>query len=116
MDKEDHELFVFNSIVESKREFYIEKRIFVDNSENNMIERSKGLFFAQHIVDNEVVANVFNLGGFDTTSPRENTVTLLIDNTYENKDGLQGAADQLNGMYIYDDQDRLLKIKIQTKQ
>jgi hypothetical protein len=60
-----------------------------------------------------ILDNIYNLKGFNTTNKDENVVTLLIDDSYENKAMIQVAAEKLNGMYLYDEQDRLVKVKIQ---
>jgi hypothetical protein len=85
----------------------------VESNEKDLRERSKAVFFSQLIDNNEVIDNILNLKGFDTKNKEENVVTLLIYNGYENKNILQGAAEKLNGMYLYDEQDRLVKVKIQ---
>ncbi len=59
-----------------------------------------------------IIENILNLKGFDTTNKDENAVTLLIDDSYDNKDMLQGAAEKLNGMYLRDEQYRLVSVKI----
>jgi hypothetical protein len=60
-----------------------------------------------------ILDNIYNSKGFDATNKDENSVTLLISDSYENRSMLQGAAEKLNGMYLRDEQDRLVSVKIQ---
>jgi hypothetical protein len=114
VDGEDHILLELSNIVESKRRFMLQRRVFVESSEKNPKERLKAIFFPQLIDNNGVIDNMLNLKGFDTTNKYENVVTLLINNSYENKIILQAAAEKLNGMYLRDGQDRLVNVKIEA--
>ena len=91
----------------------LQNRVFVESGEKTPMERLKAIFFPQLIDNNEVIENILNLKGFDTTNKGENVVTLLINYSYENKAMLQEAAEKLNGMYLRDGQDRLVSVKIQ---
>jgi len=112
VDDKDHILLKLNDIMELKRNILLQNRVFVENYEKNFMERSKAIFFSQHINNNEVIDNMLNLKGFATTNKDENVVTLLINDSYQNKAMLQQAADKLNGMYLRDEQDRLVRVKI----
>jgi len=114
VDDKDHILLELSNIVELKRRFMLQKRVFVESCEKNPKERLKAIFFPQLIDNNMVIDNMLNLKGFDTTNKYENVVTLLINNSYENKIILQAAAEKLNGMYLRDGQDRLLNVKIEA--
>lgn len=111
VDENDHNLLKITDIVEQKRKFELNDRLFVYANENNADERLKRLFFPQIIDNNEVVDNILNLRGFDTVNKDENVVTLLMNDSYENKLMLQKAIEKLNGMCIYDEQGRLLRLK-----
>jgi hypothetical protein len=110
----DHVLFEFSNIMELERRYLLKNRVFVENHENNAMQRSKSVFFPQDIENNNVIDNILDLKGFNTTNKSENTVTLLIAYAYDNKMVLQEAAERLNGMYLRDEQDRLVKVKIET--
>jgi len=114
VDYKDHILLELSNIMESNRKFILQNRAFVESHEINLRERSKALFFqfqnAQ--IGHFDTGKILNLKGFDTTNKDENVVTLLIDDSYENKAILQGAAERLNGMYLYDEQGRLVSVKI----
>jgi hypothetical protein len=129
VDYKDRILLELDNIMEHKRTFIIQNRVFVENKEKNALKRAKTLFFpschssvlychsresGNPISNNDVIDNILNLKGFDTTSKDENVVTLLIDENYANKAMLQEAIERLNGMYIRDEQDRLVKVKIQV--
>jgi hypothetical protein len=112
VDEKDHILLELNNIVESNRRFILQNRVFVESDEKDIRERSKSIFFSQLIDNDGVIDNILNLKGFDTTNKDENVVTLLISDSYENKAMLQGAAEKLNGMYLCDEKDRLVSVKI----
>ena len=114
VDEKDHILLEFNDIMEFKREFIIKNRVFVENTDTNGMKRLKAIFFPQLIDNNDVIDNILNLKGFDTTNKDEKVVTFLINNNYENKTILQEAVEKLNEMYLQDEQDRLAKVKIQV--
>ena len=110
VDCSDHILLKLSNIVEYDRTYYIINRLFVEINEIDPRKRSKMLFFSQISDNNEVIDNISNLKGFDTTNKDENIVTLLIDDSYNNKVVLQEASEKLNGMYLRDEQKRLVSI------
>ena len=112
VDDKDHILLEFNNIMEFKRIFMLQNRVFMESSEINLMKRSKATFFSQLIDNNEVIDNIFNLKGFDATNKDENVVTLLIYDSYENKATIQEAAERLNGMCLRDEQDRLVSVHL----
>jgi hypothetical protein len=114
VDEKDHILVELSSIVDHKRSFIIQNRVFLENVEINALERAKTAFFSQHIDNNSVIDKILNLKGFDTTKKDENTVTLLIEESYDNKIALQKAIEILNGMYIRDEKGRLVKVNISS--
>ena len=89
------------------------KCFFTLKKERNFLERSKSIFFSQNIGNNEFINNILNLRGYNTSNKYKNTVTLLIDDGYENKTILQEAAEKLNKMFLRDEQDRLVNVKVQ---
>jgi len=113
VDGQDNILLELSNIMELNRIFILQNRVFVESNERNLKERSKVIFFSQIIDNNEVIENILNLKGFSTTNKDDNVVTLLVCDSYENITMLQGAAERLNGMYLRDEQDRLVKVKIQ---
>ncbi len=115
VDSKDHILLEFGNIMESNSKFMSQNRVFMENNERNIRERSKAIFFSQPIDNNEVVDKILNLKGFDTTNKDENIVTLLIDDSYENKAMLLEGAEKLNGMYICDQQGRLVKVRCHSR-
>lgn len=115
VDGYDHILSEFTCIMEIKRNFIVRNRIFVENNETDMMERSKSLFFPQTL-DNAILKDkIMSLRGFDALKMGERTITLLIDDGYERIAMLKEAADKLNNMFLYDDRDRLVKIEINAK-
>ncbi len=112
VDEKDHILLELNNIMELNRKFELQDRVFVESIETNFMKRSKAIFFSQLTDNNGVIDNILNLRGFNTTNKYENVVTLLINDSYENKAIVQEAAEKLNKMYLYDEQDRLVKVKI----
>jgi hypothetical protein len=112
VDYKDHILFFFDNIMEYIRNYYFINRVFVESVEKDFLKRSKTVFFSQHIGNNEAIDGILNLRGFNTINKDEESVNLLIDNSYENKSMLQKAGDQLNGMYLRNEQDRLVSVKI----
>ena len=114
MDYKDHVLLEIDDIVEHVREFMLKDRVFVESSEINLLERAKTLFIPQHADNNSVIDNALNLKGFESTNKHENTVTLLIEESYDNKIMIEEAAERLNGMCLRDEQGRLVRVKIQT--
>ncbi len=115
VDQKDHILLNFEGIVDCKRQFLIKNRLFVYNSSIMVTERAKALFFTQTIDNDNFKENICNLYGFDTTNQYERTITLLIGNTDASKQLLQDSADRFNAMYLRDEQDRLVLLKIQEK-
>jgi hypothetical protein len=114
VDENDHNLLEFDNIMELKREYCVKNRVFVENNEIELMERAKSIFFSQISVNNDVMNNIMNLKGFEATNKDENTVTLLIDDAYNNKAMLQGAAETLNNMYLCDEKGRLVKVVINS--
>jgi hypothetical protein len=112
VDYKDHILAEFCDIMEYKRIFIHKNRVFVDNKEKDFLKRTKFLFFSQLSDSNEVMNNILNLRGFASKSKDENIVTLLL-NQSSDKVMLQAAAERLNSMYLYDDQNKLVKVKLQ---
>jgi hypothetical protein len=110
----DHILLELSSIVEQQREFIFKNRTFVDNYERNFLERAKTIFFSQTLDNNNVIENILNLKGFDTTDKDTNVINLTLENAYIYKDLLQKAAEKLNGMYLRDEKNRLVGVKIET--
>jgi hypothetical protein len=55
-----------------------------------------------------------NFRGFDILKKDEKVVTILIDDTYDNKAILCEAVEKLNSMCLYDDQDRLVTVVIKS--
>jgi hypothetical protein len=113
VDENDHILFELKDIVEYNRDYTIKYRVFVESLERDVEKRLRMLFFPQLIDNANVVDNILNLKGFNTTNKNEITTTLLISDAYDNRLVLEEAAKRLNEMYIYDEQDRLVKVKIQ---
>jgi hypothetical protein len=111
VEQNDHVLSSFYNIMEFKRKYILKNRSFVVNKQKNILERSKSIFISQKIDKNEVVEYLFNLRGFDSISRQENTVNLVVDEGYAYKNILQEAMERLNGMYICDEQGRLVSIK-----
>ena len=113
VDDKDHILLRLDNIMELNRKFILNNRSFVESREINSMKRLKSIFFPQN--DDQlagILDNILNLKGFDTTNKDENVVTLLISSNYENKAMLQEAAEKLNGMYLRDEQNRLVSVKI----
>ena len=113
VDYSDHIIVDLNNVVERKREYNVSEMIFVESLERNFLERARKVFFTQNIDNNSFVNNILNLKGFDTTSSSEIIVTLLTPTNYDNKTILEQAAERLNGMHLRDEEDRLVKVKIQ---
>jgi hypothetical protein len=112
VDYNDHILFEINNIVEQVRNFELKKRIFVDSKENIPINRIKSLFFSQDIDIKVFIENILNLNGFDITSKYELVINLLVAKEDSNNSSLQQAAEKLNRMCIYDEQSRLINVKV----
>ena len=112
MDQTNRVLFEINNIMEIKRAFELKKRVFVESGEVFSLERADGLFFSQMLGNKDVINNILNLNGFDIISKRSFVVNLLVDDNFNNKKELQGAAEKLNSMYIYDEQGRVLSVNI----
>jgi len=114
VDEKDHILLKFDNIMEFKRKFILKKISLVESNEINPMQRLKAIFFPQLIDNNGVIDNILNLKGFNVANKNENIVTLLINDSYENKAILQDAAEKLNGTYLRDEQDRLVSVKISS--
>jgi len=113
--QKDHILLEFTDIMEFNRDFMIVNREYVENDEINFMKRTKIIFFAQHIDNNDVIDNILNLRGFDASKTGENVVNLLIKDGYESMPILQEAMNRLNGMYLRDEQDQLIKVSAMTR-
>ena len=90
VDDKDHILLRLDNIMERNRKFILNNRSFVESREINSMKRLKSIFFPQLIDIDGVIENILNLKGFDATNKDENVVTLLIDDSYENKAMVQG--------------------------
>src|SRR5208283_5007227 len=112
VDEDNHVICEFSNIVEFKRNFILINRIFVESKDRDLAERAKTLFFLQLIDNNKVMDNILNLKGFDSTNEQEKVVTLLIEDSYANKTILQQAIEKLNGMFLRDEQNRLVSVRI----
>lgn len=112
VDGDNHIICEFSNIVEFKRNFKIINRAFVESKDRNLEERSKTLFFSQLIDNNKVMDNILNLEGFDSTNEEEKVVTLLIEDSYANKAILQQAIEKLNSMFLRDEKNRLVSVRI----
>lgn len=110
VDRNNHILCEFNSLVDTKRTFKLTNRVFVESNDRDLTERAKMLFFSQAIDNNKVMDNMLNLPGFDSVNNEERIVNILIEEGYVNKAALQQAVEKLNGMYLRDDQNRLLSV------
>ena len=113
MDKNDHEMIVFDNIMERKINYIVIDRLFVESSERMVVERAKIIFFSQNVNGINTLDNIINIKGYDVINKSEIVVTLLINDTYSEKDVLEAAADRLNKMYLRDEQDRLVSVKIE---
>jgi len=111
---DDHNLLDLTDIMEFKRKYSINSMIFVENKEKNIQKRAKSLFLSQVIDNNNVIENILNLKGFDAKNKHEIVITLIINDGYENKAVLQEAIDKLNGMFLRDGENRLVRVKIRT--
>lgn len=114
VDQNDHVLLDILSIVEFNRSFIIKNINFVENSNKDLLERAKALFFSEDADSKLIIEDIIKLKGFDTTSKEENIVTLLVSEGYDNNNTLQEAVEKINAMYLRDEHDRLIKIKIQA--
>ena len=114
VERNTHNLIELCDIMEFKREFISKNRIFLECNEKNILARARSLFFSQNIENNSVIDNIMNIRGFETKSKDEIVVNLIVEDSYENKTLLQEAADKLNGMFIRDEENRLVKVVIQT--
>jgi hypothetical protein len=113
VDCNDHILLEFSDIMELNRKFITENRVFVENNIKDISERAKGLFFPQHIDNIALIDNILSLKGFESTNKEMNIVTLLISDDYDNKKALKEAMETLNGMYLRDEHNRLVSVKIE---
>jgi len=113
VDRNNHILLEFSNIVEVVRIYLFKDVVFVDSDERNLLERARMLFFSQTTDNNSFMEKILNLTGYANTNKFENTVTLLIDEGYDSENMLKEAAERLNGMCLRDEQDRLVRVKIQ---
>lgn len=111
VDQFDHNILEFINIVDIKRNFLLQNRIFVESSERDLKIRAKGLFFTQAPINEEDIEKIINFRGFDTKNKDEICVTLLLPNGYE-KNSIILATEQLNNMFLRDQENRLLKVQI----
>jgi len=109
--RNDDNIIKFDNIVETKRTYSLNNMDFVESNQNNASERARALFFSQSIDIEHFINKIQNLNGFDITNKHEFMVNLLAGNEID-INLLNRAAETLNGMYLYDDQDRLVKVKI----
>ena len=70
------------------------------------------MFLSQTIDTAMFKDNILNLKGFNSVDNVINITTLLIDENDANKAVLQQAMEKLNGMYLRDDQNRLVSVKM----
>ena len=113
VDKNDHILFEFNAIVEFKRNYLIKNRVFVENNNISPLERSKSIFVSQSIANNYVIYNIMNLKGYDIVTNDDFNTNLIIDKEYKHQEALQFAIETLKGMYLRDDQNRRVAVKVE---
>ena len=113
VDKNDHIICEFSDVVDIKRRFKFSNRFFVESNCRNLTERAESVFFSQIIDNNNVMENILNLRGFDSTSKDDYIVNILIDNQYANKVTLEQAIERLNGMFLRDGENRLVSVKSQ---
>jgi hypothetical protein len=104
----------FNDIVDIKRRFITSNRIFVENHDRDLTERGKALFFSQVIDNSKVMENILNLKGFDSYNKKEYIVNILIGENYANRLMLEQAIERLNGMFLRDEQNRLLSVVLSS--
>jgi len=114
VDYNDHIIVVLHDIVDKNRIFTLNNRVFVESRKTNQMDRVKTIFIPQDIDNNDVIENILGLRGFDSINTNEKIVTLLINEDYNNKTILEAAAEKFNGMYLRDEKNRLVKLKIQT--
>jgi len=113
VDRKDRILAIFKDIVDYKRNFIVSSVCYVENSENNVYQRSMGLFFPQ-VSDIEYFReNCLQLKGFDTHFSYIKTTTIVVPNTCDNISKLETAAQQLNNMFLFDPEGHLINVKIQ---
>jgi hypothetical protein len=110
----DHYLLELSDIMEYRRKYLVYERLFVEIYEKNAIERLKKVFFSQNIDSNDVMNKILSLKGFDSSNKQKNNINLIITEDFKHKIILEEAIDRLNGMCLYDDQSRLVKVKIFT--
>jgi len=107
-------LLEIKDIMERKRGYLIKNRFFVESLSKDAVERARTLFFSQTIDPNEFIDNILNLNGFDTTSKHEIVVNLLVGDDFKDRAKLSQAAEKLNGMYLRDEQGRLVSVKVEN--
>ena len=114
VDQKDHNMFEISNIVDLKRNYEYVNMLYVESVLSNPIERARKLFFSESIDNNTLIEKIQNINGFDAISKSEYTVTLLIQDSYELKTNLLEAIEKLNSMYMRDEQNRLVKVKIES--
>jgi len=112
VDYKNNNLFEYDHIVELKRKFEYENRVFVENYDKSPAKRSIAVFFSQNIDTDCFINNILNLIGFDTTTKQDLVVNLLPGSQFIDHAKLVEASEKLNGMNLYDEQERRVRIKI----
>jgi hypothetical protein len=112
VDQNDHVLLELSNIMELKRKYLLKIRLFVVSNEKTILERAKTALFPQVIDIDNVIEKILNLKGFDTIEKDKNTVTLLVDDGYENKAVLEAGIERVNEMHVSDEQGRLVNVRI----
>jgi hypothetical protein len=115
VDHQDQILFEISGIVDVKRSFYEENRLFVESNDNDVLGRVKALFFPEAQVNKEVIDEISKLKGFDHEDAGKNTVTLLIQSSCIYKEALQVAAEKINRMFLHDEENRLVRLNIKEQ-
>lgn len=112
VDRNDHIILEFCDIMEYKRNYYLNNRSFMESNEIDFLKRAMMIFFPEYIGVNNVMDKILKLKGFDSINGDENNVSLLIDDGYDKISMLQEAVEILNGMFLRDEQGRLVKVSL----
>jgi len=112
VDHKDRIMFEYGDIVEIKRKHSTVNRVFVENYDTSPAKRAIGVFFSQSIDNICFINNILNLNGYDTTDKHELVVNLTPGSDFSELAKLHEASETLNGMNLYDEQDRRVSIKI----
>ena len=113
VDRLDRNIMFIDNIMETNRNFIFRNRVFVESDSRDFAQRTQKAFFSQIANSAGLVESILKLKGFDTINNDENVVTILIDDSYDNITALKEAAEKLNRMYLRDEENRLVKVKIQ---